>query len=1021
MTTGISEKAIEYFADKSAGTAEVPCHATVMLDATDINAVARLQKTSDPSDPYQIIGGEEADGISSLLGLSDTASLQSTLNENAVPILQALDHQLYQYDPKKRVELLDFFRTQIPILQRKIDFIQSDFMKAVLRYHKANGAEIAKNQQRVWLEKRFLKEENVKQALGAGKTAFDILSNGKDLTEEELVYALETLKMIVLVIAVASTHFLALFLMTPDGSLVVPVARVYFDCLGNDKHAALLEQVRMRLPSNVRMGAITLDGEHRTLMTNTAQARARSVIDQISKQSGVGETSVEKNNGNVDVGGGGDGDAGGDGGGDADDLHDDDESEIGDDDLLTSPRTLKGRRSKLEQAKETVQLCNQLISSTLRAPLQNPNMVGFSAPYSKKTQPVENGAGSGGENGLTAGGNKGVAQVQGLGCRRVRARLNGMVVEPPSSSSSSSPSSSSSSSPSSSSSSANAMSDDNDDDDVDDSPHQGQRISPDFAFTDWLLSKDDDDGLSFDKACALVQRNIRNKNTTAAAPMPSSPPSLTGGRTTIDRDALVAENDPVFAEWVKDVNTGASRPLLEAEELLELSWVEVGGADQQPAAAQEKLLLSARVRGQLTFVERLRLRAEAFLVPAQKLEDARLQEDEPLSKMKMPQLKALLNIHKCSCSGKKAALITRLIAHSKQTKDGAGTQEKKLQRLVELEEAQQQLPSWKPEMTLASLRHHTANAEFAVLQQAVLQEGFVNPRPKEGGSFCFYDVYHLLHNMVIGIIFGNETGPREVLDIGKIRAAAIAVGCPLLVSIVHQKVDKHSHMATHFFLTNKELTAQLRKDGHLQDAVILETLGRAAIAWLRPGKTERWRTNALHVCNLLIHRLSGRAMRDVDAIRGQKRQLGFTCNQLMDLLAINEARSQYLENLSPAERAAFKETALTTRYVESYFSRMCANKGSGEKLTQHEIQGVVKKLDAILVLLRTADKGFTAPESRRKRKFIEGADENWNSGEMVDKEDDKFDAGMKRAVKGYISGRTSIRQHNSKFKKERSG
>ena len=96
-------------------------------------------------------------------------------------------------------------------------------------------------------------------------------------------------------------------------------------------------------------------------------------------------------------------------------------------------------------------------------------------------------------------------------------------------------------------------------------------------------------------------------------------------------------------------------------------------------------------------------------------------------------------------------------------------------------------------------------------------------------------------------------------------------------------------------------------------------------------------------------------MRDVDAIRGQKRQLGFTCNQLMDLLAINEARSQYLENFSPAERAAFKETALTTRYVESYFSRMCANKGSGEKLTQHEIQGVVKKLDAILVLLLTAD------------------------------------------------------------------
>ena len=139
------------------------------------------------------------------------------------------------------------------------------------------------------------------------------------------------------------------------------------------------------------------------------------------------------------------------------------------------------------------------------------------------------------------------------------------------------------------------------------------------------------------------------------------------------------------------------------------------------------------------------------------------------------------------------------------------------------------------------------------------------------------------------------------------------MGDKVLVDIAHQKADKHSHMATHYFLTHWGLHAQLREAGHEQGAVLLEVLGRASIAWLRPRQTEQWRTEALHACNVLVLRLFGGAIGDVKAIRGKKPVAGLTKNQLIDLIAINEARIVYLQRLSPKERAGMKETALTSR------------------------------------------------------------------------------------------------------------
>ena len=81
------DEGIEFFARKSGGTALKPCHATVILDATDINSVKRIDKTGKPERPFQMIGGEEAEELTAVLEISDTRSVEDDLNKHATPLL----------------------------------------------------------------------------------------------------------------------------------------------------------------------------------------------------------------------------------------------------------------------------------------------------------------------------------------------------------------------------------------------------------------------------------------------------------------------------------------------------------------------------------------------------------------------------------------------------------------------------------------------------------------------------------------------------------------------------------------------------------------------------------------------------------------------------------------------------------------------------------------------------------------------------------------------------------------------
>jgi len=268
------------------------------------------------------------------------------------------------------------------------------------------------------------------------------------------------------------------------------------------------------------------------------------------------------------------------------------------------------------------------------------------------------------------------------------------------------------------------------------------------------------------------------------------------------------------------------------------------------------------------------------------------------------------------------------------------------------------------------------------------------------GVLDFYDAPHLFHNIAQQL----AKSPPSLFKEGELLSCAEATDDRFLVAVVKGAVDNHSHLAFHFFLTSAPLAAKLQESGNIRAAVIFKTLGRAAIAWLRPHQTDSWRTEALLAANLLVARLFGEGLDSARDVRSSQRVAGLPVNQWMDLVENNENRLKWLRMLSneggESLRASAKETAITTRYVESHFGQL---PGGGDKPSQREIKGFTLRLDALIKLSRMDREvlGFSIRESKRKRKFPESVDRGWNDG----LDDGSFERDMRRRVKGYVTGR----------------
>ena len=244
--------------------------------------------------------------------------------------------------------------------------------------------------------------------------------------------------------------------------------------------------------------------------------------------------------------------------------------------------------------------------------------------------------------------------------------------------------------------------------------------------------------------------------------------------------------------------------------------------------------------------------------------------------------------------------------------------------------------------------------------------------------------------------------------------AAELTGCPLLGRIANQTVDEYSHMSTFFFLAHSVLHFAFRTmassaagkadeadresrrqeagafraehDACLLDAVVLENLGGAAQAWLSPHLTQEWRTKVLETTRIFVHRLFGRNLYDTASLCTSERSWCVTVNQLLDLFSNAEARLQWLASLPAQARGSAKETAQTTRFIGGHFGGLFSHVGSENMPTQHEIQGKLLKLDALIGLLRDEDKSFEIQESRRERKFLEAGD--WVQWRLLKETDD---------------------------------
>ena len=355
-------------------------------------------------------------------------------------------------------------------------------------------------------------------------------------------------------------------------------------------------------------------------------------------------------------------------------------------------------------------------------------------------------------------------------------------------------------------------------------------------------------------------------------------------------------------------------------ELVYTDSIPMGPLESRPSEVG-KSFLPVSVVLQLATVEQVRQHTEVYLRACEVLKSAVASGTTPLSKRDVAVLRQLLPASDSTKKKRLSKLEVIAVLVDLGRAPGASAE---LRTLAEIHAAES--IGFHPQLSVPQLRRFAANARLARLQDPARCKGSTSRPPPSGGAMHMYDPYHLFHNVVTRVVFG-ENGDKDVLNRDELLDAAKAlrggVGDPVLISGLKGTVDKHSHAFSFTLLTNEELVGELRRRNRLKAAVVLDILGRAANAWTKPHLTNQQRTLDLHLCSLLVFRFFGRSIRDVGALRSTKAVGGILTNQLMDLLANNEVREAFQALIPPG---VLKETALSTRALETSFSQIC---GSG--------------------------------------------------------------------------------------------
>lgn len=923
---GSLPEAIKFFAEKCGGSSEEPCQGIASMDGTDIHPITRIvvrAASSDDDGPLEVVGGEDGGDLHALLELSDTPGLERQLNALAVPLMRAIDGGSAFTDTS---QLLIFFLDALPKLLVKQIAAKDKYEGAMVEYRERNGpdSEDYKPKQKTLLEERFRADFEARAAHRMCEDAIAELRTHGVLTKVQLVYLLETLKLAIIALVVASTHYLVVFLQTPCGTLLVPIIRAFYSTLTNavmqKLRVAATKLVSEKSSGRVEAAAFAFDGEHAELREETPQGVAKIAIERTTKIAKSG--------------------------------NDDDDEAAG------RPSNQAGK-SILYAA-----LCKKLIQNTLAAPPRGPAIPYFSnykrtppvsiaqqaAPASVPVEVRRKFLGSF----VSIPGQAALGEVASF-CHvtqtflitfgaGVEQRMNeGMVRQY-----------------------------------IDSTAGRGAAGS---SSSDVDVCSRAVDGLTLSEASRPLELHVDGK-----AELSDATAAMAASR------SAAAEPQPPkgrLHDVVKNINEAFAVP---STSVMELPSDPIAG---QPPSAEAEMFLPAILRGRLAFLETERKNAQTFADASAVVAAAKAEQRVGLSKTAVSELSLLCKSFDLSTHGKKPDLVLRLRAHAETTPI-----DHLLRKMIEIDDALHTVAKkWVHRLSMPTLEHLVANSELnALLSKQVIKQ------------FTFTDSYHLWHNMTTRLLFNTKDEYCVSLRV-TLKLITEKIGCSVLRSIVNGAVDKHSHMATHYFLTHPSIPVELRALGRVQEAVLFEVLGEAAQALLRPHRDPEWRIDSLHACLILLYRIFGRAVRDVGFLRRKSSMFGFTVSQLVNLTANIENQIRFMGSLSSEALKKFKETSLTTRAIESSFSRIASNVGSGDKPTQWEIQGLVHHLDGLLVIMRQENKGFTVPESRRKRKMLESDDAGWNNGDVQAAA--RFQKETLMRAKGYTTGYASTRDHNA--------
>ena len=171
--------------------------------------------------------------------------------------------------------------------------------------------------------------------------------------------------------------------------------------------------------------------------------------------------------------------------------------------------------------------------------------------------------------------------------------------------------------------------------------------------------------------------------------------------------------------------------------------------------------------------------------------------------------------------------------------------------------------SYMPPMSIPDLIAYVARLECLNQQRRAAFKGYFYV-PLVDQPARVIDPDHVMHSMMTKVVWGQDTLDADacVISLECLTAGANALSPPgkVLNRILARGGDKHPHACSLLLAIHPRLQKPLRALGHVQDATVLEAVGRCWRAW-KERLFMSYRLEYLWELSLVIHRVVGSTVR----------------------------------------------------------------------------------------------------------------------------------------------------------------